>query len=148
MDVADPYHPILDGVDLAAFQGFDQYGTVTEAIVNTKSASSTAIPRACGGYSEEGGSFQRLIQTQEDSADTVLGVCSYVDGGLIVTTIDVESVSERANSTTFPLLGNMLNYHVSPYPQGFGTLGNGLDLTINDEVPYSTHQQVDTQTIT
>ena len=135
MEVADPYHPILEGVDLAAFQGFDQFGTVTEAIVNTKSASSTAIPRACGGYSEEGGSFQRLIQSQADSQDTVLGVCSYVDGGLIVTTIDVESVSERADSTTFPLLGNMLDYHVSPYPQGFGTLGNGLDLTINGEVP-------------
>ena len=135
MDVADPYHPILDGVDLAAFQGFDQYGTVTEAIVNTKSASSTSLPRACGGYSEEGGSFQRIIQTQEDSADTVLGVCSYSDGGLIVTTIDVESVSERANSTTFPLLGNMLNYHVSKYPNGFGTLGDGLDLTINDVKP-------------
>ena len=135
MEVADPYHPILEGVDLAAFQGFDQFGTVTEAIVNTKSASSTAIPRACGGYSEEGGSFQRLIQSQADSQDTVLGVCSYVDGGLIVTTIDVESVSERADSATFPLLGNMLDYHVSPYPQGFGTLGNGLDLTINGEVP-------------
>ena len=135
MEVADPYHPILDGVDLAAFQGFDQFGTVTEAIINTKSASSTAIPRACGGYSEEGGSFQRLIQSQADSQDTVLGVCSYVDGGLIVTTIDVEGVSDRADSSTFPLLGNMLNYHVSPYPEGFGTLGNGLDLTINGEVP-------------
>ena len=53
MEVADPYHPILEDVDLAAFQGFDQFGTVTEAIVNTKSASSTSIPRACGGYSEE-----------------------------------------------------------------------------------------------
>ena len=45
MEVADPYHPILDSVDLAAFQGFDQFGTVTEAIVNTKSASATSIPR-------------------------------------------------------------------------------------------------------
>ncbi|MGB1689377.1 MAG: hypothetical protein ACPHDM_01630, partial [Candidatus Poseidoniaceae archaeon] len=135
MEVADPYHPILDSVDLAAFQGFDQFGTVTEAIVNTKSASATSIPRACNGYSEEGGSFQRLLQSEADVQDTVLGVCSYVDGGLIVTTIDVESVSDRADSTTFPLLGNMLSYHVSPYPTGFGTLGNGLDLTINGEVP-------------
>ena len=133
IDVADPYHPILDGVDLAAFQGFDQFATVTDAIVNTKSASSTSIPRACGGYSEDGGSFQRLIQTKEDSQDTLLGVCSYDDGGLIVTTIDVESVSERADSPTFPLLGNMLGYHVSPYPVGFGTLGDGLELTINDD---------------
>ena len=135
MEVADPYHPIMDGVDLAAFQGFDQFGTVTEAIINTKSASATSIPRACNGYSEEGGSFQRLLQSEADPQDTVLGICSYVDGGLIVTTIDVAGVSERANSSTFPLLGNMLSYQVSPYPAGFGTLGNGLDLTINGEVP-------------
>ena len=135
MDVADPYHPILDDVDLAAFQGFDQFGTVTEAIINTKSASATSVPRACGGYSEEGGSFQRLIQSEADTQNTVLGVCSYVDGGMIVTTIDVESVSDRADSSTFPLLGNMLSYQVTPYPTGFGTLGNGLDLTINGEVP-------------
>ena len=135
MEVADPYHPILDGVDLAAFQGFDQFGTVTEAIINTKSASATSVPRACNGYSEEGGTFQRLLQSEADVQDTVLGVCSYVDGGLIVTTIDVASVSDRADSSTFPLLGNMLSYQVSPYPNGFGTLGNGLDLTINGEVP-------------
>ena len=135
MDVADPYHPILEDVDLAAFQGFDQFGTVTEAIINTKSASATSVPRACGGYSEEGGSFQRLIQSEADTQNTVLGVCSYVDGGMIVTTIDVESVSDRADSSTFPLLGNMLSYQVTPYPTGFGTLGNGLDLTINGEVP-------------
>ncbi len=135
MEVADPYHPILEDVDLAAFQGFDQFGTVTEAIINTKSASATAIPRACNGYSEEGGSFQRLLQSEADVQDTVLGVCSYVDGGLIVTTVDVSSVSERADSSTFPLLGNMLSYQVSPYPAGFGTLGSGLDLTINGEVP-------------
>jgi len=135
MEVADPFHPILDGIDLAAFQGFDQFGTVTESIINTKSASATSVPRACNGYSEEGGTFQRLLQSEADVQDTVLGVCSYVDGGLIVTTIDVASVSDRADSSTFPLLGNMLSYQVSPYPNGFGTLGSGLDLTINGEVP-------------
>jgi len=135
MEVADPYHPILEGIDLAAFQGFDQFGTVTESIINTKSASATSVPRACNGYSEEGGSFQRLLQSEADVQDTVLGVCSYAAGGLIVTTIDVAGVSDRADSTTFPLLGNMLSYQVSPYPNGFGTLGSGLDLTINGEVP-------------
>jgi hypothetical protein len=135
MDLADPYHPIMDGIDVNAFQGFDQFGVVTEAVINTKSASATSVPRACNGYSEEGGGFQRIIQTEADAQDTVIGVCSYVDGGMIVTTIDVSAVSERADSTTFPLLGNMLSYQVSPYPQGFGTLGNQLDLTINGEVP-------------
>jgi hypothetical protein len=135
MVVGDPYHPILDGIDLNAFQGFDQFGTVTNAVINTKSASATSIPRACNGYSETGGTFQRILQSEADLQDTVMGVCSYVDGGLIVTTVDVATVSDRANSSTFPLLGNMLSYHVTPYPQGFGTLGNGLDLTINGEVP-------------
>ena len=36
MEVADPYHPILDSVDLAAFQGFDQFGTVTEGLLSTQ----------------------------------------------------------------------------------------------------------------
>ena len=115
MEVADPYHPILDGVDLTAFQGFDQFGTVTEAIINTKSASATSIPRACNGYSEEGGSFQRLLQSETDRQEAVMAVCSYNDGGMIVTTIDVASVSERADRPTFPLLGNMLSYQASPY---------------------------------
>ena len=135
MDLADPYHPIMNDVDEHAFQGFDQEGVVTEAVINTKSVSATSVPRACNGYSEEGGSFQRIIQSKADARDTILGICSYVDGGMIVTTIDVAAVSERADSTTFPLLGNMLSYQVSPYPQGFGTLGNQLDLTINGEVP-------------
>jgi len=29
----------------------------------------------------------------------------------------------------------MLSYQVSPYPEGFGTLGNGLELTINGDSP-------------
>ena len=54
---------------------------------------------------------------------------------MIISTIDVATHSERADSTTFPLLGNLLQYQVNPYPDGFGTLGNGLELTINDDVP-------------
>ena len=38
MEVMNPYHPIFDGVDLVAFQGFDAYGTVANAIINTKSS--------------------------------------------------------------------------------------------------------------
>ena len=59
-------------------------------------------------------------------------------GGMIVTTMDVATVSARADSTTFPLLGNMLAYDVTAYPNGFGTRGNGLDLTINGDVPRRT----------
>ena len=134
IEFADPYHPIFENIDFASFQGFDAYGTVARSIINTNSATATSIPRACGGYSEQGGTFQRLIQSEENAADTLLGICSYGDGGMIVTTIDVEQHSEEADEE-FTILGNMLSHQVTPYPNGFGTLGDGLDLTINGDVP-------------
>ena len=135
MDLADPFHPIMDNVNTNAFQGFDANSGVAQAVLNTKSVSSSNVPGACNSYMENGGYFQRLIRSTEDIQDTVLGVCSYASGGLIVSTIDLATHSERANSTTFPLLGNVLKHKVTPYPEGFGTLGNGLDLTINTKVP-------------
>ena len=134
-DFADPYHPLMDNVDLNAFQGFDADSTVAQAVLNTKSVSANNVPVTCNGYMEDGGYFQRLIRDADDIQDTMLGVCSYYSGGLIVSTMDVSTHSERADSTTLPLLGNMLAYQVSPYPEGFGTLGNGLDMKINDQVP-------------
>lgn len=135
MDLADPYHPVMDNIDVNAFQGFDANSGVAQAVLNTKSVSTNNVPGTCDGYMEEGGYFQRLIRSTEDIQDTVLGVCSYYSGGLIVSTIDVATHSERADSSTFPMLGNLLSYQVTPYPNGFGTLGNGLDLTINGDVP-------------
>ena len=135
MDLADPYHPVMDNIDVNAFQGFDANSGVAQAVLNTKSVSTNNVPETCNGYMEDGGYFQRLIRSTEDIQDTVLGVCSYFSGGLIISTIDVATHSERADSSTFPLLGNLLQYQVNPYPDGFGTLGNGLDLTVNGEVP-------------
>ena len=135
MDLADPYHPVMDNIDVNAFQGFDANSGVAQAVLNTKSVSTNEVPETCNGYMEDGGYFQRLIRSTEDIQDTVLGVCSYFSGGLIISTIDVATHSERADSSTFPLLGNLLQYQVNPYPDGFGTLGNGLDLTVNGEVP-------------
>ncbi|MCH1422071.1 MAG: hypothetical protein L7U62_01075 [Candidatus Poseidoniaceae archaeon] len=137
---ADPYHPLMDNVDLAAFQGFDASSTVATAVLDTNSQSANNVPERCGGYSEtkKDGTFQRIIRqdgTQAQQKDTILGVCSYQSGGLIVTTIDVSTHSERADSTTLPLLGNMLSYQVTPYPTGFGVLGDGLDLQINGVTP-------------
>jgi hypothetical protein len=134
-DFADPYHPLMDNVDINAFQGFDADSTVAQAVLNTKSVSANNVPVTCNGYMENGGYFQRLIRDGTDIQDTILGVCSYYSGGLIVSTMDVSTHSERADSSTLPLLGNMLAYQVTPYPEGFGTLGNGLDLKINDQIP-------------
>tara|TARA_Y100000766_G_scaffold25401_3_gene17542 strand:- start:10490 stop:17203 length:6714 start_codon:yes stop_codon:yes gene_type:complete len=139
-DFADPYHPFMENVDLAAFQGFDGSATVAKAVLDTNSQSANNVPERCGGYSESkrDGTFQRIIRqagTPAQQKDTILGVCSYQSGGLIVTTIDVEAHSERANSSTLPLLGNMLKYQVTPYPNGFGVLGDGLDIQINGAIP-------------
>jgi len=137
---ADPYHPLMENVDLAAFQGFDASSTVATAVLDTNSQSANNVPERCGGYSEtkKDGTFQRIIRqdgTQAQQKDTILGVCSYQAGGLIVSTIDVATHSERADSATLPLLGNMLSYQVTPYPTGFGVLGDGLDLQINGIIP-------------
>jgi hypothetical protein len=76
-----------------------------------------------------------------------MGTCSYYQGGMIVSTIDVTTYSSRADSATFPLLGNMLGFSVTPYPEGFGSLGTDLGLTIDGDAPnidpstggYATH---------
>ncbi|HJM55469.1 MAG TPA: VCBS repeat-containing protein, partial [Poseidonia sp.] len=134
MNLADPYHPLMENVNRLAFQGFDANSVVSTGVIQTTSATATELPAACGtpgGYMEDGGEFQSIIRSTENNGDTLLGVCSYSQGGLIVTTIDVASHSERANSTTFPLLGNLLKYQVTPYPVGF----DNEDITINGEVP-------------
>ena len=140
-DFADPYHPIMEDVDLAAFQGFNLEGTVANAVLKTHTSSVNTVPQICGGdsESEKYGTFQRIIRradgTPADQKDTLLGVCSYQSGGMIISTIDVASHSERADSTTLPLLGNMLNYQVTPYPSGFGIMSEGLELQINGVTP-------------
>ena len=139
-DFADPYHPLMENVDLAAFQGFDASSTVALAVMDTSKQSVSTVPTVCGGDSEskKDGTLQRIIRqdgTLADQKNTILGVCSYQSGGLIVSTMDVATHSERADSTTLPLLGNMLSYQVTPYPTGFGVLGDGLDLEVNGIIP-------------
>ena len=134
MDLADPYHPIMDNVAPNSFQGFTALGdtVVANGVISTSSVTQSEIPTVCGGgYMESGGEFQRIIRSNDNIQDTLLGVCSYSQGGLIVTTIDVAGNSNRANDSTFPLLGNLLKYQVTPYPDGF----DDEDITINGEVP-------------
>jgi len=71
--VADPYHPVMDNIDLNAFQGFDANSGVAQAVLNTKSVSTNNVPETCDGYMEDGGYFQRLIRSSEDIQDTVSG---------------------------------------------------------------------------
>ena len=132
--VANPYHPIFEGVDFGEFQGFDEYGTVAEAVVDTTSTLASSVPGVCSGYSDHGGYFQRLMQTLADDQDILLGTCNHGAGGMIVTTIDVERESERADSVSFPLLGNLLSHHLDAYPNGFGGAASGTDITLNGNI--------------
>ncbi len=135
MEIANPYHPLIGNLNTSAFSAFNNEGIVATSVLNTKGVSATSMPSACGGYMEIGGQFQRIIRSEADPADTVLATCSYNSGGVIVSTIDVATKSERADSNNFPLLGNMLKHMVTPYPAGFGILNSGTDITINDELP-------------
>jgi hypothetical protein len=54
---------------------------------------------------------------------------------MIISTIDVESNSENASSTTFPLLRNMLLHQVNDYPNPFSKQREGTDILINGEKP-------------
>lgn len=136
MDIADPYHPLLENVVTSNFQAFGgQSQTVANAVVNTNTVAATSIPQVCGGRMETGGQFQSIIQHSDDPTAGLLSVCSYQNGGLIVSTIDIELYSDPFNSTNMPIRGNMLAYQVTPYPSNFGAVGNGIDLTVNGEVP-------------
>ncbi len=136
MEFANPYHPMIRSLNQTNFAGWTDEGIVATSVLNTKSVSATSMPSVCGGYMEMGGYFQRIIRSEADPADTVLATCSYNSGGVIVSTMDVEAVSNRAgNASNFTLLGNMLQHKVTPYPAGFGILNSGSDITINGDVP-------------
>ena len=53
-----------------------------------------------------------------------------------MTTIDVENpaVSKPYGDSNFPMLSNLLDFHLSPYPDGFEIAGEGFELTIDGEV--------------
>ena len=66
MDLADPYHPLMDNIDVNAFQGFDANSVVAESVLSTNSVSTNEVPAVCGGgYMENGGEFQRIIRSQK-----------------------------------------------------------------------------------
>ena len=136
MDIADPYHPLLENVKSNNFQSFGgQSQTIATAIINTNTVSATSVPLVCGGRMETGGQFQSIIQHTDDPTASLLAVCSYQQGGLIATTMDVELRSGGWDDVSMPLLANLLSYQVSPYPSNFGAVSNGIDITINGEVP-------------
>ena len=55
---------------------------------------------------------------------------------MIITTIDVENpaVSQPFGDPNFAMLSNLLDFHLTPYPDGFEIAGEGFELTIDGAV--------------
>jgi hypothetical protein len=137
-NIMDPYHPLLKNVSQTAWLGMNNGNYVANAALSTSGTGSNKLPTPCGGMiNAQQGTFHSLLQHSDDSTMHMLATCGIGQGGLIVTTIDVEnpSVSEPYGSTTAPLRSNLLAFEITPYPTNFGIAGSGWDLTINGAAP-------------
>lgn len=136
--IVDAYHPLMSNVDTAAFAGVHGGSYVALAGLDTAQVQFNQIPQVCGGrISNPMGTFHTLMRSDQFETQSLLSICNRGAGGMIVTTIDVEnpSVSQPYGGTSMPLLSNMLDYQVTPYPAQFGIAGDGFDLTVNDQAP-------------
>ena len=139
IEIYDPYHPIMNDIsdanNYAIFQGFNSEKIVATSALEAGLASEQA-DWASGCTGNLGNAeFQPIIQDSTSVGDVLLGLCSYGQGGMIISTIDVESNSENATSSTFPLLKNMLLHQVNDYPNPFSKQREGTDILINGEKP-------------
>ena len=138
-EVYDPYHPIMNDIselnNFAIFEGINSGNAVAtsalEAGLATEQADWASICTGNLGNAE----FQPIIQVSDSPGDVLVGLCSYGQGGMIISTIDVEFNSENATSSTFPLLKNMLLHQVNDYPNPFSKQREGTDILINGQKP-------------
>ena len=138
MEIYDPYHPIMNDINptnnFAIFQ-YDSNKVVATSALEAGFASEQA-DWASGRTGNLGNAeFQPIIQVADSPGDVLLGMCSYGQGGMIISTIDVEKNSENATSTNFPLLKNLLMHQVNDYPNPFSKQREGTDILINGQKP-------------
>ena len=134
LEINDPYHPILENVERSNLQGFTTGNVFASAILYTIPQGGQEIPNLCGGTIDSGGEFLSIMGSKRSNYDSILSVCGAQEGGIIISTIDVEAKSDAWNSTT-PLLANMLKFQVTKYPQGFDEATKGFDITVNGKKP-------------
>jgi hypothetical protein len=113
---------------------FEGFSPVATSALDIGSEATNDVPKICSG-NQNVANFQSIIHDGTDTDSVLLGICSYGAGGMIISTIDVETNSEDANSAEFALLKNMLDYQVNDYPNPFGKMREGTDILINGEVP-------------
>jgi hypothetical protein len=147
VSLIDPFHPLMSGINPSSLAGINGGSHVALSALDLNQVKSENIPQVCsdgeaggteGGKINDGGTFHTIIRDSENPSQSLLSTCNYHQGGMIVTTIDVENpaVSQPFGDPNFPMLANLLDFHMSPYPDGFEIAGEGFELTI-DEVAQS-----------
>ena len=142
ISIIDEFHPMMSGINTSAFAGINGGTHVALSGLDTSQVNAYNLPLVCrdgaaggteGGRISDGGTFHTLIGDSENPSQSLISTCNYQMGGMIVTTIDVEnpSVSQPFGDAKFPLLSNMLDFHLTPYPDGFEIAGEGFHLTID-----------------
>ena len=90
--VMDWHHPLLQDVNPVAFISFNGGDHVAKSTLITTQPDSDNIPQICGGHiSAPLGTFHSLINDASDPTASLLATCAVENGGMIITTIDVEN---------------------------------------------------------
>ena len=145
VSLIDPYHPLMSGIDPSSLSGINGGTHVALSALDLNQVKSENIPQVCsdgapggteGGKISDGGTFHSIIRDSENPSQALLSTCNVEQGGMIVTTIDVENpaVSQPFGDPNFAMLSNLLDFHLTPYPDGFEIAGEGFELTIDGAV--------------
>ena len=145
VSLIDPYHPLMSGIDPSSLSGINGGTHVALSALDLNQVKSENIPQVCsdgapggteGGKISDGGTFHTIIRDSENPSQALLSTCNVEQGGMIVTTIDVENpaVSQPFGDPNFAMLSNLLDFHLTPYPDGFEIAGEGFELTIDGAV--------------
>ena len=144
ISIVDEFHPMMSGINTSVFAGINGGTHVALSGLDTSQVNAYNLPLVCrdgapggteGGRISDGGTFHSLIGDSENPSQSLLSTCNYGQGGMIVTTIDVENpaVSQPFGDSKFPLLSNLIDFHLTPYPDGFEIAGEGFHLTIDGQ---------------
>ena len=145
VSLIDPYHPLMSGIDPSSLSGINGGTHVALSALDLNQVKSENIPQVCsdgapggteGGKISDGGTFHTIIRDSENPSQALLSTCNVEQGGMIITTIDVENpaVSQPFGDPNFAMLSNLLDFHLTPYPDGFEIAGEGFELTIDGAV--------------
>ena len=132
VEIYDSFHPLMDGI--SATIGLQSFDPVATSALYIGSEATTDVPKICSG-NQAVAEFQPIIRDSTNTDNVLLGLCNYGQGGMIISTIDVEKHSKNATNPTFGLLGNMLEYQVNDYPNPFGKMREGTDILVDGVVP-------------